>query len=176
MVKMSSIDENCAKIEKELIQKFDTNSRIAIVGIGNEIRYDDIAGLQVVRNLKKKSKMSKSNKSILLIEGETGPHLFFNEIHDWNPTHVILLDSADLKKKPGTIEFVQREELPYISISSHSYSKQLLLDFLFASILNLEIIIICIQAENIFYEKGISKKVKLAVDKLTDVFIRLFFE
>lgn len=173
MVTNDFIEENCKKIEKILIEKINSNSRVAIIGIGNEFRYDDIAGLQLVRNLKKKLKNLEPKIEFLLVEGETAPHLFFNEIYDWNPTHLIMLDAADLKKDPGTIEIIQKEELPYVSISSHSGSKQLLLDFLNASILNLEIIIIGIQAENIIFEKGISETVKMAVNKLTESFIKL---
>ncbi|MFX0134812.1 MAG: hydrogenase maturation protease, partial [Candidatus Hodarchaeota archaeon] len=113
---------------------------------------------------------------VFLVEGETAPLTFINEIYEWNPTHLILLDAADLKKSPGTIEFLQKEEMPLYSISSHSMSKNLLLDFLYASLLDLEIIIIGIQVENIFHEKGISETVKIAVDKLTNVLTKLFYE
>ena len=176
MEKNRYIDENCERIQNELNKKFNSNSRIAIVGVGNEFRYDDIAGLQVVRNLKKISKNLKSKLDVFLVEGETAPHAFINEIYEWSPTHLILLDAADLKKSPGTIEFILKEEMHFYSISSHSMSKNLLLDFLYASLLELEIIIIGIQAENIFYEKGISKTVKIAVDKLTEVFTKLLYE
>ena len=154
MESIKHINDNCDKIEKDLIKKFNSNSRIAIIGVGNEFRYDDIAGLQVVRNLKKKLKNLKPKLDVFLVEGETAPHTFINEVYEWKPTHLILLDSADLKKSPGTIEFILKEEMHLYSISSHSMSKNLLLDFLYASLLELEIIIIGIQAENIFHENS----------------------
>lgn len=176
MEKYRHIDENCEIIQNELNKKFNSSSRIAIVGVGNEFRYDDIAGLQVVRNLKKISKNLKSKFDVFLVEGETAPHTFINEIFEWSPTHLILLDAADLKKAPGTIEFILKEEMHLYSISSHSMSKNLLLDFLYASLLELEIVIIGIQAEHIFNEKGISDIVKIAIDKLTEVFTELLYE
>ena len=173
---MSNISESCKIIEKDLKDQFNDNSRVAIIGIGNEFRYDDIAGLQVVRNLRKKLKTLNHNKNILLVEGETAPHTCFNEIYDWNPTHLIMLDSADLKKDPGTVEFVPKEALHYFSTTSHSGSKQLLLDFLYATLLDLKIYIIGIQVETIFFEKGISESVKMAVNKLTDVLLNIIVQ
>ncbi|MFX1449489.1 MAG: hydrogenase maturation protease [Promethearchaeota archaeon] len=176
MERIKSIDENCKEIEKELIKKFNSNSRIAIVGVGNEFRYDDIAGLQVVRNIKKQSKDLKPKLDVLLVEGETAPHTFINEIYEWSPTHLIMLDAADLREPPGTIEFIHKDQIDLYSISSHSMSKNLLIDFLYASLLELDITIIAIQAENIFHEKGISETVKIAVEKLTHIFMKFLYE
>jgi hydrogenase maturation protease HycI len=173
---MEHIIDSCKIIEEVLIKSIDKNSRIAIIGVGNEIRHDDVAGLQIVRNLKEKISELKPSKNILLVEGETAPHMFINEIQDWTPTYVIMLDSAELKKAPGTVEIVREGEMHRFSTSSHSGSKQILLDFLKVSIPDIKIIIIGIQAEKITFEEGMTENVKKAVDKLTEIFVNAFLK
>ncbi|MHA1378423.1 MAG: hydrogenase maturation protease [Candidatus Helarchaeota archaeon] len=175
VLKNKHIIDSCKIIENTLKKKLDQNSRIAIVGIGNEFRYDDVAGFQVLKNLIKRSKIKNPTKEILLVEGETAPHAKIIEIQDWKPTHLIMLDAADLRKPPGTVEFIEKYEMQKFSTTSHSGSKQILLDFLTASIKNLEIIIIGIQVEKIIFEKGISDNVAIAIEKLTKVFEKLLF-
>ncbi|MHA1301480.1 MAG: hydrogenase maturation protease [Candidatus Helarchaeota archaeon] len=175
VIRTDHISKSCIIIENTLEEEIDVNSRIAIVGIGNEFRYDDAAGLEVVRNLNKKLKTQKPTKTILLVEGETAPHGKINEIIDWNPTHLIMLDSAELNKPPGTIEFVRKEEMHQFSTTSHSGSKTILLDFLIATLKNLKIFIIGIQVEKIIYEKGISESVQKAIEQLTEILVKLLF-
>ena len=95
------IIESCKSVGDTLKNKFDEHSRIAIIGIGNEIRYDDIAGMLVLKNLMNEDKIKKPSKKIILIEGSIAPFEKVNEILEWNPTHLIMLDSGELYKKPG---------------------------------------------------------------------------
>ena len=170
------IIESLKTVKKILGNKFDKNSRIAIIGIGNELRHDDIAGLEVVRNLIKEFQHRKPFLNIHLLEGEDAPLSKVHEIIDWNPTDLIMLDAGELNSEPGTIELMKKEEIFRFSTSSHSGSKSILLDFLTVNIPNLEIIIIAIQVEKIIFERGISEKVKQAVEELTKMLIELLFE
>ena len=64
-------------------------SIIVVAGIGNAIRCDDYVGVRVVEGLE-----GKTSLAVHLIECETVPESFVDEIVSIHPTHVLLIDAA----------------------------------------------------------------------------------
>ena len=69
--------------------------RVVIAGIGNPIRTDDFVGMKIVQNLK-----GKLPGNVYLVECETVPESFLQEIADFDPTHVLLIDAAFWSSNP----------------------------------------------------------------------------
>lgn len=63
--------------------------RVVLAGIGNPIRKDDFVGVKIAEKLK-----GKVPENVLLIECETVPESFVQQIIDFNPTHIMLIDAA----------------------------------------------------------------------------------
>ncbi len=76
----------------------DNLSRLAIVGIGQELRGDDGAGLAVVRRLRE---LLPARDSLLLIEAGPAPENFTGPLRRFHPTHVVLVDAALMGTDPG---------------------------------------------------------------------------
>ena len=86
---MARKDKYC--IETELREWFRGAERIVVAGIGNPIRMDDFAGVKIVQDLK-----GQVSDKVMLIECETVPESFIQQIIDFKPTHILLIDAAIL--------------------------------------------------------------------------------
>ena len=103
-------------VKKALAQWLLNAERVVVAGVGNPIRRDDYVGVEVVRAL-----AGKISEKILLVECETVPESFLQQIIDFNPTHVLLVDAALLGLKPGSCKLVDSEELTaYPAVSTHA--------------------------------------------------------
>ena len=112
--------------EAELRIWFSKAERIVIAGIGNPIRMDDFVGVKVVRDLR-----GKVGGNVCLIECETVPEGFAQQIVKFKPSHVLLVDAAVLGKKPGESVLVEPEKLVnFPAISTHALPLRIFCDFL----------------------------------------------
>jgi len=95
------------------------NARILVIGIGNEYRSDDAAGLVVARRLRQ---LSLGNITVIEESGE-GTDL----MESWKGADtVIIVDAASSGAKPGTIHRIdaraQRIPTRLLRYSTHAFS------------------------------------------------------
>ncbi|RJS68268.1 hydrogenase maturation protease [Candidatus Bathyarchaeota archaeon] len=76
--------------------------KVVVAGIGNPIRMDDFVGVKIIQDLH-----GKVSEKVYLLECETVPESFIQQIIDFNPTHVLLIDAAILGLKPGEAKLVK---------------------------------------------------------------------
>jgi hydrogenase maturation protease len=114
---------NLSQLKRELA----TARKVVILGIGNELYNSDSPGLLAAKELQKLS--SSSDKYQVFLVGPT-PENFTGAIRKASPSHVILIDAADMGKKPGTIEIINKSNVASVSPSTHSVSLSLLTDYL----------------------------------------------
>jgi hydrogenase 3 maturation protease len=113
-------------LEKELKSWFSHAERVVVAGIGNPIRMDDFVGVKIVQNLR-----GKVSEKVYLIECETIPESFIQQIIDFNPTHVLLIDAALLGLKPGDARLVQTVELKnFPAFSTHMLPLRIFCEYL----------------------------------------------
>ena len=74
------------EIEVDLKNWLSNAQKIVIAGIGNPLRKDDFVGVEIVRNLQ-----NKVSQSVYLIECETVPESFMEQITEFKPTHILIL-------------------------------------------------------------------------------------
>jgi hydrogenase 3 maturation protease len=87
-----------------LRKRLKSATRIAVLAVGSDLRADDAAGLLTGRHLAVLAKKTKPTKAkIKIFFGETAPENFTGQIREFGPSHLIVLDAADSKRKPGSI-------------------------------------------------------------------------
>ncbi len=132
-----------------------------IAGIGNPIRMDDFVGVKIVQNLK-----ARVSEKVFLIECETVPENFIQQIVDFNPTHILLIDAALLELSPGEWEFVKPQKL----IDSPAYSTHMLPLRMFCEYLSettkAKIALILIQPRATDFGEGLSPEVNASAQKI----------
>lgn len=94
-------------------------SRIVIVGIGNELRGDDAAGVLIARKLEERGLPSLSPAIKIVIGGST-PENVTGEIVRFKPSHIVIIDAADIGLEPGDVRIVNCEDISGAAFSTHS--------------------------------------------------------
>jgi hydrogenase 3 maturation protease len=112
-------------LEMELRNWLSDASAIVVAGIGNSIRCDDYVGVRVVEDLR-----GRTSQAVHLIECETVPESFVDEIVSIQPSHVLLIDAAVLGLSPGTANLYDVDEVADVpSISSHTLPLRVFSDY-----------------------------------------------
>ena len=149
-------------LKKELQSRLNGARRVAVLGIGSELRGDDIAGILVLRALEKSKKKLRRGIKLKTFEGSTAPENITGEVITYKPTHLIIVDSADIGEKPGAVLLLRADEVGRgVSFSTHKIPPKILIDY-FNHSLKCEIIIIGIQPKTINFGKDVSKAVIIA--------------
>lgn len=137
---------------------------VVLVGVGSDLRGDDAAGLLVAEKLLSPHTPYPTPLTVLL--GGTAPENLTGQIKKLKPSHLIIVDSADLRAAPGTIRTVGYEEIGGHSFSTHSAPLKMMIDFLLADI-SFEPIVIGIQPKTLEFGAPVSPEVLAAVEEVT---------
>ena len=143
--------------------------KLVVLGIGNEIRGDDSLGSVIAQRL---SKFFDGRGDVVVFDGGTVPENYTSLIRRENPTHIILVDAVDMKKKPGFVRIVKKEEIASYNISTHAMPLSFLIRYL-ESTTDAKIILMGIQPKNLDISQTISKEVEESIEDVVDVFGQL---
>ena len=88
---------------------------VVVIGMGNELRADDAVGLQVVRLLKQHT----ANR-LQVFEGHMTPEAFISPACAEHPSHVLIVDAAELHKKPGVWQIISSNEIEGGLFTTHA--------------------------------------------------------
>ena len=112
------------RIEKSLAEWFSDAGHVVLAGIGNPIRSDDYVGLRIAEVLR-----GKLPKRVLLLEAETVPENYLQDIEEFAPSHVLLIDAAFLGLNPGEASLINADQITgYSAVSTHLLPLRLFCD------------------------------------------------
>lgn len=140
--------------------------KIAILGVGSELRADDIAGILAAQQIEKSSKQICGSIDIKVFLGYTAPENLSGEIKKYGPTHVIIIDTADIGKQPGEVALFTPDDAGGISFSTHKLPIKVLASYLTQSF-DCKVIIIGIQPKTLDFGKDVSAEVDRAVNNVS---------
>lgn len=141
--------------------------RVAVVGIGSDLRADDAAGVEVVRKLRQ----HLTSPNVLLIDAGVTPENFTADIKKFEPSHVLMIDSTDLGLEPGTASIVDLSAITGPSIFSHRLPLSIFADYLRAQT-KTKIVLLGIQPANARMGAAMSEQVKKAVDEVAAILFK----
>jgi hydrogenase 3 maturation protease len=139
-------------------------SKIAILGIGNELRRDDAVGLAVVDRLSS----SIDDPSPVILNCQHVPENFTGKVKRIKPTFVVLIDAADFGALPGEARIFKLNDLEGSSVTTHKASLLALGEYLQSEI-NCDIFIIGIQPEDCDIGTGLSPVARRASIVVADL-------
>ncbi|MDT8306107.1 MAG: hydrogenase 3 maturation endopeptidase HyCI [Anaerolineae bacterium] len=142
--------------------------RVAILGIGNESRGDDAAGILVARALQ-----PIAHDRLLVVEAGLAPENQTGRLRQFEPELVLLVDAAKLGAAAGTVRWLSWEETGGITASTHTTPPSMLGRFLVES-LGCDVVLIGIQPADTAFEAALSPGVAASVDAVTQSLTALF--
>jgi hydrogenase 3 maturation protease len=114
-------------------------------------------------------KLSQTLKKryVTVLDGGTVPENFTGLIKRENPSHIILIDAADMGKPPGYIKIIKKDEISQYNISTHAMPLSFLIKYLEHSI-EVNIVLIGIQPKEMELIDAVSPEVDVSVTFLVD--------
>jgi hydrogenase 3 maturation protease len=160
------------KLETALKQTLENAQRVAVLGIGSELRGDDVAGILTAQQIEKTIAGKNALPEVRVFIGETAPENLTGEIKRFQPTHLIIIDAADLNKEPGGIEILNPEKIGGTSFCTHSLPIKVMADYLLQSF-DCQVITIGIQPKTLAVGAQPSKEVLAAAKRLSSTIIKI---
>jgi hydrogenase 3 maturation protease len=134
----------------------------ALVGVGQDLRGDDAAGLLVIRELQKQGARSDAP---LFVEAGPLPESATGPLRRYQPDLIVFIDAADMGAAPGTIGWLGPQDLTGISALSHALPLSVLFGFL-AHELGCEIHILGLQPAQTEFDTPLSPEMRTAVERV----------
>ena len=149
-------------LKSQLKARLRNAKNILLLGVGSDLRGDDAAGMLVAERLK--NFKGKKNRFKVLF-GSTAPENLTGEIKRLEPEHIIIVDSADIAKKAGSVVLLKPQELRGVTFSTHQLPLSIMVNYLMQSI-DCEVTVIGIQPKNLKFGFSLSREVTKAVDSV----------
>lgn len=144
--------------EKELKDFIAGAKKIAVLGIGNDLKTDDGLGLIIVDNL------HIDDPRILIENVGSVPEGFTRALAAFGAERVIMVDAADMLKPPGHVELITKDRIGGIAISTHRMPLSFLMMYLEQETGG-KAILIGIQPKSIQFGEGLTPEIQEVVDK-----------
>lgn len=135
--------------------------KLSLVGVGNELRRDDAAGMAVVRALGR-----ASPKGVLAIIAGPVPENFSGLIKRDRPSHILFFDAVEMGAAPGEFSLIREGDLTMNALSTHKQSVKILFMVLREGIPGVRIALVGIQPKTVDFGRGLSRPVSRGVKRL----------
>ena len=139
-------------------------ARVAILGVGNETKGDDGAGVRVVREL---ASRMPATTGVLLLDAGQAPENFTGPLRRFRPDLVIEVDAADHGAEPGTAAWIDWRDADGMSASTHTLPPSVLASFLAAD-MGCQVSLIGIQPATLDLDAPLSPAVERAAVGLAE--------
>jgi len=150
-------------LEIILKNKLKTAKKVVLLGVGSDLRGDDAAGMLVAGRLK---------SSLKVVFGSTAPENMTGEVRRLQPTHLIIVDAAQMGKKAGAIEVIEPNRVEDVIFTTHQLPLNILARYLKYEV-GCEVILVGIQPKTLKFGKPVSREVKASVSKLVRLFKKI---
>jgi hydrogenase 3 maturation protease len=143
--------------------------RVAILGIGNDLRTDDGLGPFIV------SSLCIKDSDIMIENVGSVPEGFARPLTEFGAECVILVDAADMRKPPGHVELVTKDRIGGITISTHSMPLSFLMMYLEQQTGG-KSILLGVQPKSIQFGEGLNPEIQTVAEWIISMLERLLTE
>lgn len=133
-----------------------------IVTVGNRMRRDDGLGPYIASKL-------KSSANLVIIDAGFLPENIIDRVVQLNPDHIIFIDAADFKGKPGEVRVIDESEISEYTLSTHAVPLKLVAAIIRSEV-SARISYVGIQPKDVGFGEGLSREVQRAADEMIKEF------
>ncbi len=154
--------------QQRLAEAFASAPKIAILGIGNDLKADDGIGPYIIDQLQ-----GLSPSHIEIINASTVPENFISHLIESNPQLILLIDAALMQTEPGNIKLIDKDTIGGIAFSSHQLPLTFFIEYLKNNITT-TILILGIQPLTNEFTQPLSEPVQQAANEIVTTLSQLF--
>jgi len=111
--------------------------------------------------------------ALLFCPGETAPENYSGKIRQFAPTHLLVLDAADVGLTPGAIAVIPHENVGGPTFCSHMLPLRVMINYL-ADQIGAQSLLVGIQFQSLAFDGEMTDEVKCAVDELANALENAF--
>lgn len=152
-------------------RRLEYRRRVVVLGVGNDMKGDDAAGLMCADELRKMLK-GRRGRPLKIIKAFDVPENFTGGVRAFRPDAVIIVDSALSGRKPGSVFIVEKGRITEEDISTHRIPLLAMVRYL-ETTTGADVTIIGIQPETMEFGAAVSAPVLKAVTRLSASLARL---
>ena len=159
---------------QKLLDRFIGVKNLVFMGIGEEKLSDDGLGPYIISEL-----LEYSNEKVLFINAGTDAMARVDDIVNFNPSILIIIDTCTLNKPPGTVAILEREIIKeYVPISTHTIPVHIVIDLIVEKLPELNVFMIGFVPESLegYNELKLYKQDELTLEERSDNIDLPFFE
>ncbi|MCX6095358.1 MAG: hydrogenase maturation peptidase HycI [Candidatus Bipolaricaulota bacterium] len=130
---------------------------VVVLGVGSDLRADDAAGIRVAERL---ARLSLSG--VRAVIGGTAPENATAEIRRLAPSHLLIVDAAEMGEDPGSVRLIDPEEVGGASFSTHSLPMSVLAGYLRGE-LGCRVTLLGIEPKSLAFGGAVSPEVEAAI-------------
>ncbi|MBN2151310.1 MAG: hydrogenase maturation protease [Candidatus Lokiarchaeota archaeon] len=163
--------------EADMLGKLRGTRRLAVIGIGADLREDDAVGSLLARELVDEIEAIErpgggtvhehsvdeyvKAGGLLVLNASVVPEQYITLVKDFAPDTIVIVDAASMGEQagPGDLAFVRTDELDASTFSTHTISLRYFIEILSVLGVDARILIVGIQPERIGYGEDLSPQV-----------------
>ena len=150
------------ELEGKLEEALSGWKHVVILGIGNEFGGDDKLGLLAAEKLKRA--LSNIPRVEILTAG-TAPENFTGLLRRLSPSHIILIDAAEMGERAGTIRLINPHKIEKQMPSTHNIPLHMLVEYVEHE-LGSKVTILGIQPKRVSSATSMSDEVRSSINQL----------
>jgi hydrogenase 3 maturation protease len=131
--------------------------RVLVLGVGSELRSDDAAGVLVSAALAR-----ETLPGVHTLDGGSAPENCTAAIRHLAPSHLVIVDAANLSQAPGTIRVMECADIGSAGFGTHALPLSVLADYLQKEV-GCRVTVIGIQPKSLEFGQTMSPEVSAAV-------------
>ncbi|NVM44671.1 MAG: hydrogenase maturation protease [Candidatus Lokiarchaeota archaeon] len=175
MLKKIIYDLTMEDLYSSLQNRLNNVQSIVFMGIGEEKLSDDGVGPYIISELLPYS----DNEKVLFINAGTDPMARIDDVINFKPEYLILIDTCTVNKPPGTITILERDVIKeYVPISTHTIPVHIVIDLIIEKLPVLNVFMIGFVPESLegFKDLKLYKEDSLTLEERSDNIDLPFFE
>jgi len=139
--------------------------KVLFLGMGNPLKSDDAAGIVLLEKIEE-SPWAKSLKAEFW-NCSVSPENYLGKILKSDFDTVVMIDALHMNKEAGEIDLVNPEQITSFSVSTHSLSPKMFMDYLTKEkAVNIQFL--GIQPKTTVLKEGLSPEVSSAINKFVE--------
>jgi hydrogenase 3 maturation protease len=150
-------------LEADLAKFFEKRGKTIIIGVGNPLRGDDGVGMKILEYL---DKMDLTD--VMLLNTETVPEAFTGKVSEYKPTHVLLVDAANFRSKPGDAMLISSAQIGGTALSTHSLPLTIFISYI-EKTLNVKVKLLGIQPKRVEFYSEMTQELEEASKKISEI-------
>ena len=160
--------QSSSRLTAELRRWLKNARRLAVLGVGNRMLGDDGAGMMAAERLSK----AKLSRNVMVVKGGVAPENFTGKIVGFKPTHLLIVDAAVFRAKPGSLRLFTMDEVSGLTFSTHRLPLTLLTDYIKHSLPEVDARLLAVKPGKVGWGLKPTREVSAAVRRAVEALLK----